>query len=273
MNDVVFVHPKHKYDSYTDFRRLVELSGFETCDEDQINSNRNCTYVVSPMNGDVRNALAARPKPRTCKVVYWFLERPAPHGGPNFCNMIIDALSTLVDQFWVSDKSMFLPIQHISGTKFVVVGSDEGLGSKISSNKNYDVTHMSYVYGRRDNIIHSLKCRIGPNCWGIDRHNVLLQSRMMINTHQDNDGYYEPLRFALCAAYALPMISESCLDTHPYENGVDFISAPYGTLNSLINQAVASQIPNLQSYGERMWQKATKQFRFVDNVKKAITGG
>lgn len=272
MSDIVFVHPTCCYDSYTDYRRLVSVSGFETCNQDQINPNRDAIYIVSPMNGDVENALRARPKAsRKCKIVSWFLERPSPHGGVKFNEHVVRLISDLVDEFWVSDRAMYQAIKGIVNTKFVPVGGDEAIGGKRLNDKTFDVTHMSYVYGRRDKIIHSLRCRIGPNGWGDARHNTLLRTKMMVNVHQDNDGYYEPLRFALCAAYAMPMISEQCLDPYPYEAGVDFLSAPYDQLNSLIDRAINGHIGDLQNYGERMFHKVTKQFKFVDNVKRALT--
>jgi len=269
--DIVFAHPTTKYDSYSDYRRLVEISGFETCTQDNIDINRKATYISAPYNGDIENALKVRPKnQRKCKIVHWFLERPSANGGPKFVEWAKNLLETQLDELWFTGPDMYKLVKHLGGTKLVPAGSDARLGSQENRPKRYDVCHMSYVYGRRDRIIHNLNCRIGPNCWGTERHNVLLESAFMINTHQDNDNYYEPLRFALCAAYKLPMVSEACGDTFPYVNGVDFLSAPYNQLNQLFQKVLREGAGVHRPMAERMFQKACVEFKFEDNVKKAV---
>ena len=269
--DPIFVHPTVKYDSYTDYRKLVEVSKFEICNQDQIDINKKSIYIVTPMNGDVEAALKARPKnTRQCKIIWWFLERPSPYGGEKFANHVKDMLNNLVEEVWVSDRAIFRLIEKLGNTKFIPMGSDEALGSKGFSDKSIDFTHMSYVYGRRSHIINHLKGKIGSNGWGEERHNTLLRTKFMVNVHQDNDAYYEPLRFALCAAYGIPMLSEACSDPFPYESGVDFLSAIYNNLNKLIEDVHREGLDKHRLVGERMWDKATRKFRFINNIKEAI---
>ena len=204
--DIVFAFPQTMYDSYTDLRNLVSVSGFESCNVDDI-SRQNTCYITSPFNGDVDAALSARPKStRNYKIVIWYLERPA--NALAFVRDVAHYLDTLADEFWVADIGIFSLIKHLAGTRFVAIGSDERIGSTQSTQKVYDFCHMSYVYGRRD-VILRLKCKIGPNGWGELRNNILLRSKFMVNVHQDENQFGEPLRFALAAAYAMPVISET----------------------------------------------------------------
>lgn len=268
MRDFVFVHPTHSYDSYTDFRKLVSVSGFETCNQDQMDINRKVTYICSPLNGDVHAALDARPKDkRTCKVIWWFLERPGANGGAKFLETIRSHLNK-VDEIWISDRAMWRTVSSNPCVHFVPTGGDEALGSREIRPKTFDVCHMSYVYGRREKIWVPLQrhLRVGPNGWGDARHDVLLRSHFLVNTHQDDDQFGEPLRFALGAAYGLPMLTETCSDAFPYEDGIDFLSAPFTNLVDLVEKACKE--PNkFKVYGERMFVKATKTFRFRDIVK------
>ena len=52
MTDIIFAKPVRHYDSYTDFWRLVELSGFPTIYVNEIDITKPGIYITSPMNGD-----------------------------------------------------------------------------------------------------------------------------------------------------------------------------------------------------------------------------
>jgi hypothetical protein len=269
MFDIAFAHPHTKYDSYTDFRKLAELTGFEICNVDQININKKTIYIICPHNGEVTAALKVIPKnKRTCKVALWFLERPIGKFEV-FKARTKELLETEFDYIIFSDRAMYNYVKHLNGTKFVPCGSHTALGSLDHRDKQFDFCHMSYVWGRRGNVIDELTpcLKVGPNCWGKDRHEVLLKSRFMVNVHQDNDNFHEPLRFALCAAYGLPLISESCFDPYPYENGRDIITVPYGEMKNKIIQIIRDN-NSYKDIGLRMWEKAVGPFSFVSNVKK-----
>jgi hypothetical protein len=267
VQDIIFAHPTVSYDSYYDYRKLVEVSGFEICNQDQIDVNRDAFYIVSPLNGDVEAALKARPKnDRKCKIIHWFLERP----GAGFEDWAKQQLENNLDELWFTGIDMYNLVKHLGNTKFVPAGSDARLGSQEDRQKIYDVCHMSYVYGRRDRIINNLRCRVGQNCWNPERHEVLLGSKFLINTHQDNNNYYEPLRFALAAAHKLPIVSETCGDTFPYEAGVDYAYAPYDKLSAFFEEILRQDYDIHRRRADVMFEKACNKFKFSDNVKKAI---
>jgi hypothetical protein len=270
MLDVIFAHPQTKYDSYTDYRRLAELSGFEIADNiDSVDVNKKALYITCPHNGEVDAAMKARPKnDRKCKVAMWFLERPAYEGSDKFKARTAELLATQLDYIWFSDCSMFKQVCHIPGTMFVPMGSDERLG-EIAQNKTYDFCHMSYCWGRRG-VINEIEGKLGGNCWGNERHEVLKNTKFMLNIHQDGDNYHEPLRFALCAAYAIPMISEECFDPFPYVAGVDFVPVAYNDIKRRMHEILKEDYNKYIPFGSRMHAKATKEFRFIDNIKKAV---
>jgi hypothetical protein len=271
VRDIVFAHTHTKYDSYTDYYKLAQTGGFEICNVDQIDVNRNATYIVCPHNGEADAALKARPKnQRKCKVALWFLERPAGKF-PEFVARTKELLETQIEYCIFSDRAMHSHVKHLHGTVFVPGGSHTALGSLENRDKHYDFCHMSYNWGRRGNVLNELPTlKIGENCWGEQRHDTLLRSKFMVNVHQDADNFHEPLRFALCAAYGIPMISETCFDPYPYEDGKDIITAPYGQMKARIHQALKEDYTKYRDIGRRMWEKAVGPFSFVSNVKKYV---
>lgn len=269
MLDIVFAHPHTKYDSYTDYRRLAELSGFEVVSIDDINVDRNALYITCPHNGETGAALKARPKSgRKCKVALWFLERPAYEGHDKFRARTAELLATELDYIWFSDNAMFNVVSHLTGTMFVPMGSDGRLGIICQEAKHYDYCHMSYVWGRRS-FIDNIPAKPGNNCWGNERHEVLTHSKFMFNIHQDNDNFHEPLRFALCAAYAIPMISETCTDPFPYVIGTDFIPIAYENAQKRLMELLKEDYNKYIPFGSRMHAKATGEFSFINNLKRA----
>lgn len=272
MRDIVFAHPHTKYDSYTDYRRLAEINQFEICTVDDINVNRNALYIVCPHNGEVDAALQARPKQgRKCKVALWFLERPAG-AFDKFKARTQELIDTQFDYILFSDMAMYGLVAHIDGTRFIPGGSHVALGTP-GSTKEHDFCHMSYVWGRRgiiDELQHVLK--MGKNGWRDERHETLMRSKFMLNVHQDSDPYHEPLRFALCAAYALPMVSEFCANPFPYVAGVDFIQADYKDLKAKTIEVSHGDYNGYRDYGRRMFDKATGIFSFENNIKAFVSG-
>lgn len=266
MQDIIFVHPTTNYDSYGDFRSLASFTGFEIINQDQIDPNRDAVHIVTPYQGDVQAALRARPKgERRCKIALWFLERPSR----DFESWVKDTLQH-VDMIWFSDRAMHGLVKHIEGTHFLPMGSDERLGTPSDSNYLYDYCHMMYVYGRRD-FLHKINGKIGPNGWGADRDNTLRKSRFMLNVHQDDSDFIEPLRFALCAAYGIPLITEHCTDPHPYVPNVDIKMLDYNVIVNEMSQIIKHQYGPWRDMGLRMREKATKQYRFEDNIKSLVS--
>jgi hypothetical protein len=215
MAEVIFVKVRNDrgntYDSYTDYWSLVDLSGFKTCELGEIVKDSDNIYIVSPVNGNSREAMNARAEHK-CKFVMWQLER-APKDAR------INDVPPHFNEIWVSDRhyrqaNMNLPI------KYVILGGHKGLGCKCEMPKVYDFAHMSYLYGRREHLYNQIRYQgwsFAPNCWGADRDKALAASRLGLCLHQDETPIIEPLRYVLFACWKLPIVAEYSADYYPYK--------------------------------------------------------
>lgn len=210
MSDIIFARTRHHYQSYTDYWRMVELSGFPTCYVDEIDPDSDHTYIVTPDNDEVRNA-GWPDTPRAQIVLWdleWRLEPMAPVRG--------------VRRYWHMDKFVADRI----GVEYAPMGGHLGLREqKPSSGPWYDVAFLGYMVPRRQAIadrLHSNSINVSPSDgWGDGRHNILSRSSIYLHIHQIDDIAGLPaLRIVVAAAYQLPFISESLED-----NGV-FLTAP-----------------------------------------------
>ena len=109
---------------------------------------------------------------------------------------------------------------------YVPVGSHADLGTPgCYEEKCYDLIHLSCYSNHRSWMFHrpdlpkSDLCglSVAPNGWGQERHERLMRSRFMLCIHQDEFPFIEPLRYAIAAAYGLPIIAEASLSTAPYD--------------------------------------------------------
>lgn len=219
-----FVRTRHHYDSYTDFFRLVELSGFPLCFVDEIDlHNKDNTYVLAPMNGELKAHLNWS-KGRECTLLLWNLERP----NTGLSQYIADNRALIEEKYItaviVSDRRL----AEDTGFHYVPVGSHAGLGTVADDDKLHDFIHLMCYSPRRGKFFDYLTQRrtvdgfsIAPNGWGEQRDMALRTSRYMLNVHQDDTKYMEPLRFALAAAYGLPIMTEDIFDWYPYPSHID----------------------------------------------------
>ena len=83
MAEITFVKTRHVYDSYTDFWRLVELSGFPTIYYDEMDLRQSGVFIISPTNGSVEQHLENHVNdfPRNAHLILWNLERPSGSAG------------------------------------------------------------------------------------------------------------------------------------------------------------------------------------------------
>ena len=229
---IIFAKTRWSYDSYTDFWKLVDLSGFPTCFVDQMDLyNPDNVYITTPVNGELRPFIDER-KDRKATLFHWNLERPGDDTVQNFVNGNAEFVEAgYADAVIVSDDT--LAAMHPC-FKYVTLGSHESLGNvAFATEKLYDFIHLSCYSNRRSFMFSNpskLKTRlwaysVAPNGWGIERHNNMIHSRFMLCIHQDAHKFIEPLRFSLAAAYALPLISEEVYEEqYPYVNFGKFFS-------------------------------------------------
>jgi hypothetical protein len=288
MADITFCRPVHNYESYADFWQLVSLSGFPIISVSDLDISKDGIYVTAPMNGDWREHLDSQAgKPRYAHLILWNLERPAGSTGYlgqyiksswNLLNGIWEtqgkhkegdrANVRFIDEIWVSDAKLADEVGP--AVRFVPLGSDEGLGSP-SNEKQYDFCHMSYLGAiRRPNIYkHFRDDQIGPNGWGNERDEVLKRSRFALNVHQDNYNFQEPLRFALFAAYGLPIISEDLFNMYPWSNET-MITTNYYNLVGKLREVLTSDYEPYRQMGLRARERMAGEFQFGKMVRQAI---
>ena len=228
MSEIYFAKTRWVYDSYTDFISLAELSGFPVCfvNEMQI-YDKSKTYITCPINGEIKEFMDQEKRSNhKAKIIEWNLERP---GGSGTLQDYIRDNDNLVkegfiDQVIVSDKQLAID----TGFHYVPLGSHPLLGEPGGLyEKMYDVVHLMCYSNRRGKWFQEPgvprkvmgKMNVAPNGWGAQRNLILRLSRYMLNVHQDEFKYMEPLRFALAAAYGLPIITETLHDPFPYEFG------------------------------------------------------
>jgi len=304
--EIIAVKTRYHYDPYIDLRRLFELAGFQTCYVDEIDFMRPATYIVSPMNGEWRPHIANHikdGKSRFCNLVLWNIER-AGGSDTKAIGTYTQAQWELmghytperkaelqrkheeegeppplqyVDRVWVSDREL----AKITGLHYAVLGSHPNFGEPGPvDGKRWDITHISALNGRRSWVLDDLSKNksykpevwddiISPNAWPPQRDDILKKSRFALNIHQDNGPFSEPLRFALFAAYGLPILSETILDAYPY--GTDTMAfAQHHDLANTMRRMMHEPYDPWRELGLRCREMMTTEFEFGKMVRKAV---
>lgn len=270
MKDPIFIRPAHEYDSYRDFWSLVELSGFPQRKIGSCGLDEDETFVIVPFGGEPREHIRHRRsilrEPQKAKLVWWNLERPDSGGellSPALLKQVNDEVFGFVDDIWVSDG--FLQTLD-PRSRFVPLGSHPGLGSGTRVAPQYDLAHMSYMSGRRKSFYDSISGAVlAPTAWGAERARILSESRAMLNIHQTGGLVTEPIRFALAAAYGIPLISETCVDSWPLRPNIEFLTAPIEAIPGMLKEWLARG--DLESFGMRLKKRLCADTTF----RKAIT--
>lgn len=207
----VFVAPYTTYPSYTDFWKLVEQSGFETVFPSEINLGDGTKAYIFTGPEAIPDCSGAR-----AKTIFWQLEYLGDYANQGNIGT--------VGQVWSSDPDH----ARRTGSKFVLMGSHKGLNPKhehiAEGGYTYDLTMLAYMTPRRQ----AIKDALDEYEWAPDypghgtdfRHDVLTGSRLMLNVNQFDEPSLAPLRLALAAAYALPVLAEKVVDSGPYKKAV-----------------------------------------------------
>ena len=260
-----FARTRHEYPSYSDFWRLVEVSGFQTCYVDEIDLSRDVVYILTPWNGETTPALRrARAGGSTGKVIWWLLERDLADGGA-----VDEEALSLVDAVWVSDRSyadLHAKFDH------VVLAGHPLFGAPCVA-KIYDVCHLAYLWGRRQAVIDELakRYRIAPEAFGQSAQDrFVATSRLMLNLHQYATAkIIAPIRFAVAASYGLPLVSEDVVDPSPLIDGQDFLSAPIEQIPTVVDRVLGDEDLR-QRLAVRLRARLVLEHRFDLEVAKGI---
>lgn len=260
MPDVLFCRTRYHYQSYTDYFRLVELAGYPIIFVDELDPQSDHTYIISPMNGEWKAGWPGA----TARIIWWQLEW---EGEP-------DPLPPGVSEKWTSDR---WHAQHI-GAKYVPFGSDERLAdTPIQRNGQlaYDVAWFAYADPPRrawflDRIVER-GLTVAPNGWGEDRHRLLQHSKAMVYVHQQ-EGFkvVAPQRFALAAAYRLPLITETLYDWGIFRHG-HLLQSQYDYLPEFVQMWThRNEARILEDYGWNLHHLLCCEYPFRKCVEAAL---
>ncbi len=254
--DPVFVFPDKDYPSYTDVRRLVELSGFETWSPSKEPTIDAETFIWLSPEQPIGFHTSAR-------FIWWSLE----YGGdyePDLTNWR--------GEVWASDPAW----AKAHDAKMVVMGSHAGLQlealTRISN--RIDTTMLGYMTPRREAIQRQLADLRWPDDsypgYGAERHQQLKEVLLMLHVHQRDDvAAIAPQRIALAAAYQLPLIAEYVADAGEYGQYVNFVK--YENLNGEVRSQLAMlDTGMLQARAERLYQWLCIENTFRVSVEKAL---
>lgn len=271
MTDIFFVKTRHHYQPYDDFFRLVELSGFPTIFVDELDFRQHGVFIVSPVNGEWRPHVDNhKHEQRNAHLIVWNLERP--DGSEGSIGRYGESNRQLIynfqaDEIWVSDRRL----AEMTTLRFVPLGSHEGLGQLRDGQKQYHFCHMSYEVPRRQTIYKMFdRPFVGPNSWGDERNRVLQASKFALNVHQDHHPFQEPLRFALFAAYGLPIISETIYDSYPWSDEF-MIFAGYDNLVQTLREALGDDYRSYKEMGLRARERMCHEYGFRKMVELAVS--
>jgi hypothetical protein len=255
MSEVIFARPRYTYDSYTDMHSLIQLSGYPLVYFDEIDPQSDNCYIMTLVNGENQNGWTDA---RARIILYdleWRLEGEYPR---------IPGVS----EVWAADPWYAEQI----GAQYVLLGSHPGLNLDPSTeaDKAADVIMLAYMTNRRMQMAVWLQERglsIARNAWKEARHNAILQSRAMLHVHQhDNVATVAPQRFALAAAYKIPMIAESVCAPSVMKDAV--LWAGYSDLPDVVQRNVYDH--RLGALGEALHQVLCVDHSFRKCVESAL---
>lgn len=255
--DPVFVFPDKDYPSYTDVRRLVELSGFTVVKQSD---------PAGFIDGQPIIYLSPEQPPKELftpykSTIWWSLE----YGGEYEPD-----LSDWKGEVWASDPTW----AAAHDAKFVVMGSHPDLKTPDIPGgypNDYDVTMLAYMTPRRQTLKDKLSDlrwpgEIYPGHFTYQRHAQLRSAALMLHAHQREDtSAIAPQRFALCAAYHLPLIHEAVSDEGAYVGAARF--EPYENLAAATREELAD--PS-NDRGEALYNWLCEELTFRKSVEGAL---
>lgn len=230
MSEVIFVKMREMlipdyYMGYADFFRLAELSGYKTIWLNEIDPESDNTYILTPLNGSWHNGWEA-PKAQIILADYEWRLKEGAHAWEKADFDIPPGVSRV----WAADKWY----ASIIGAEYVPLGSHAGLvGDNPPDNDTWDCAILSCLSqdGGRQHIFDLMLqagVTIAPNCWNPARDSVLKSSAVMLHTHQwRNVRTVAPLRYAIAAAYGMPLISEPVEDRSIFDGTVLYCDAAH----------------------------------------------
>lgn len=271
-----FVKSGH-HASYTDFWRLVELSGFDIVRPEEVNLTATGTYIFPTLDQDMMACLERAPKGRRrARAVFWNLERPDANlrPGMDMAETYREAITQILewaDEIWVFDRLIRGMDER---TKFAVLGGHPELVPPAQEAVRHDLIHIGQLTPRRIKILDTLRSKYGVlnASWGPDRAAALASSRALIGIDRV-DGLHisAPLRWAVAAATRLPILQEEAPDPYPLVKDVSILMAPYGSLAKAAGTILDLWAPeDLAGIGKAAYDVCCREWTFRRGVEEAL---
>lgn len=267
MSQVLFARPRHHYDSYQDLYRLIELSGYPLVYFDELDPASDNCYVLTVLNGQNE---AGWPGARATIVLFdleWHIS------ADSVAQYNTNVWKPGFRRVWAADPWYARAI----GAEYVPLGSHPGLALEPihrNGSYRYDVATMCYYTHRRQCVYDELtraSLRVAPNGWGYERHQALTSSRAMLHMHQhDGIATCAPQRFALAAAYELPLITETLAEWGIFRHS-HLLSSDYAhlaTFTQMWTRRNEAQI--LENFGRALHQLLCVEKTFRACVEGAV---
>lgn len=274
----VFVKTWAHHESYYDYWKLVELSGFETVAPCSIDLESPVIYVFTGTRPEYLRRLERlgplKHQKRKCVLVYYWIERP--DSGPGEDGRDLKTLfRSHLDRYTQDFDVIWTPYGLLSKMDdravYVLMGSHPGLReSEIQPSKDIDLAILAHPNDRRTPILSRLSgyriaSRIRP---GIERGKVLSRSKCQFVIHQTSSPLPEPQRLAFSAAYELPFLTETIDGQDPLLEGKDFLHAPISEIVERLAGWLA--LLDLESIGKNLWRKLVVENPFPLCIENAV---
>lgn len=265
----IFARTRHYYGSYFDFWNLVEISGFKVCYIDQIDLESDEIFIVGTLNGELKQHMDHRRSilkgPQKARVILWNLERPGPDAMVAFINEYLPYFNKV----WFSDK--FLAEYDSKNFVYTELGSHPNLPHPGGPQPPvYDFAHLSYIVPRRQVVFDGLVrmgYRMSQTPIPAERGAELWKCRSMVNVHQNEFKICEPIRFAISAAYKLPIITEEIYNPYPLEHGKTCLISSYEKILENADKWLSSDITSI---GHDLHKRLAIDFSFRQGVMEAL---
>ncbi len=273
--NTVFVRSSRRYASYTDFWRLVELSGFSIIDQSEVEFDTDTRYVWAEMDVDFMVPLSDHPKERRrARTAFWHIEpvdrRASETTGPiDWWKASLTQTLGFVDNVWVSDKVILAMDDRAT---WVCFGGHRDLRDTApGTGPSYDVAHLGQRTPRREKIIAELEQRgisVSPSPWGPERIKILSSSKLMLDVQRlDGIPLVTPIRWVTAAAYKLPIVREQLPDPTPLVADESILMAPLHQLADRVQRALAGDI---RVVGVAAWEVLCEKCTFRNGVEQAL---
>lgn len=268
MNNVYFVRMREMldgyYDPYKDYFRIAELSGYPIIWLNEIDPDSDNIYILSPLNGNWTRGWQ-NPKAR---IILHDLEWRLKTGEGYQWSESELVTPPGVAEVWASDKWY----AGVTGAKYVPLGSHPGLVEDSPPVEHYDTTFQAYIHGRRDhmqNLLAQQDISVAPSKWNPERDALLKSTTAMLHVHQwEGITTIAPLRFAIAAAYGLPLISEQVHDRSIFDEIVLFTT--YDAMPAYVKTLTRRYQDDLRQRGQALKELLCGEYSFRNCVERAL---